>query len=67
MTNTRYLRVVCFSFISSGVSKFVDLCMMYFGGETQLLLAVGQIDVPLAVRPLCCCCRPCCPSVPMSK
>ncbi|XP_043197148.1 organic solute transporter subunit alpha-like [Amphibalanus amphitrite] len=54
-------------FISIGVSKFVDLCMMYFGGESSLLLAVGQIDVPLAARPLCCCCRPCCPSVAMSK
>ena len=41
--------------------------MMYFGGESRLLLAVGQIDVPLAVRPLCCCCRVCCPNVPMTK
>ncbi|XP_037072563.1 organic solute transporter subunit alpha-like [Pollicipes pollicipes] len=60
------LAAVAIIFMSNGVSKFVDLCMMYFGGETKLLEAVEEMTVPLT-KPPACCCGLCCPRPILTK
>ncbi|XP_043196213.1 organic solute transporter subunit alpha-like isoform X1 [Amphibalanus amphitrite] len=63
----RLLRAVRLIYLSVSLSKFVELCLLYFGGESRLLAAVEGSAVPLAVPPCCCCCRPCCPRPTITK